>query len=62
MKSFVDAMVLGGFDSRKHPALIGIAIQNATKNFCEMNGMPDVFSTEVFKLGREILPFVVDVL
>ena len=62
MKNFVDAMIPGGFDSRKHPALLATAISNASANYHEQNEMPDVFSTEVYKLGQEILPFVVDIL
>lgn len=62
LKNFVDAMIPGGFDSRKHPALLALAISNASANYHEQDGMPDLFSTEVFKLGREILPFVVDIL
>ena len=62
LKNFVDAMIPGGFDSRKHPALLATAISNASANYHEQNEMPDVFSTEVYKLGQEILPFVVDIL
>lgn len=62
LKNFVDSMISGGFDSRKHPALIGTAIYNASANYNDQNGMPDLFSTEVYKLGKEILPFVKDVL
>ena len=62
LKNFVDAMIPGGFDSRKHPALLATAISNASANYHEQNEMPDLFSTEVYKLGQEILPFVVDIL
>ena len=62
MKNFVDAMISGGFDSRKHPSLIGTAIDNASANYHEQNKMPELFSTEVYKLGKVILPFVKDVL
>ena len=62
LKNFVDAMIPGGFDSRKHPALLEAAISNAAANYKEQHGMPVLFSTEVFKLGQEILPFVVNVL
>ena len=55
-------MIPGGFDSRKHPELVATAIRNASANYHEQNEMPDVFSTEVYKLGQEILPFVVDIL
>lgn len=62
MKKFVDAMVPGGFDSRKHPARIATAIDNAAAEYEEDNAAPAMFCTEVFKLGKEILPFVKDVL
>lgn len=55
-------MIPGGFDSRKYPTLLGTAISNASTNYHEQNGMLALFSTEVFKLGQEILPFVVDIL
>ena len=62
LKNFVDAMIPGGFDSRKHPALLALAISNASANYHEQDGFPNLFATEVFKLGQEILPFVVDIL
>lgn len=62
MKKFVDAMVPGGFDSRKHPARLGVAIDNAAAVYEEDNAAPAMYCTEVFKLGKEILPFVKDVL
>lgn len=62
LKKFVDAMVPGGFDSRKHPARIAVAIDNAAAEYEEDNAAPAMYCTEVFKLGKEILPFVKDVL
>lgn len=62
IKEFVDAQVPGGFDSRKHPAKVGMAIQNASAVYDEENDAPALYSTEVFKLGQVILPFVKDVL
>ena len=41
---------------------IGTAIDNASANYHEQNKMPELFSTEVYKLGKVILPFVKDVL
>jgi len=57
-KKFVDAMVPGGFDSRKHPARIETAIVNAEAVYEKENKVPAMYCTEVFKLGKEILPFV----
>lgn len=62
MKEFVDAQIPGGFDSRKHPARIETAIQNASATYEEECHAPLLYSTEVFKLGRVILPFVKDIL
>uniref|UniRef100_UPI00307B6ACE hypothetical protein n=1 Tax=Prevotella sp. TaxID=59823 RepID=UPI00307B6ACE len=62
MKNFVDNMIPGGFDSRKHPAKIDSAINNASANYEECNDAPVLYSTEVFNLGKVIYPFVKDVL
>lgn len=62
MKEFVDALIPGGFDSRKHPAKVETAIQNASAVYEEENNAPALYSTETFKLGKVILPFVKDVL
>lgn len=62
MKNFVDNMIPGGFDSRKHPAKIDSAINNASANYEECNDAPVLYCTEVFKLGKVIYPFVKDVL
>lgn len=62
IKEFVDAQIPGGFDSRKHPAIIEAAIQNAKATYEEENQVLKLYSTEVFKLGQVILPFVKDIL
>lgn len=62
VKKFVDAMIPGGFDSRKHPAKIESAINNASAIYEEYNDAPVLYTTEVFKLGKVIYPFVKDVL
>lgn len=62
IKEFVDAQIPGGFDSRKHPAMIEVAIQNAKAMYEEENQVLKLYSTEVFKLGQVILPFVKDIL
>jgi hypothetical protein len=58
MKDFVNDVIPGGFDSRKMPAKMEEAINNAKMNFNTINGEPDLYSTEVYKLGETILPFV----
>ena len=62
IKEFVDAQIPGGFDSRKHPSMIEAAIQNAKATYEEENQVLKLYSTEVFKLGQVILPFVKDIL
>ena len=62
IKEFVDAQIPGGFDSRKHPAMIEAASQNAKATYEEENQVLKLYSTEVFKLGQVILPFVKDIL
>ena len=62
IKEFVDAQIPGEFDSRKHPAMIEAAIQNAKATYEEENQVLKRYSTEVFKLGQVILPFVKDIL
>lgn len=62
IKEFVDDQIPGGFDSRKHPAMIEAAIQNAKATYEEENQVLKLYSTEVFKLGQVILPFVKDIL
>ena len=62
IKEFVEAQIPGGFDSRKHPAMIEAAIQNAKATYEEENQVLKLYSTEVFKLGQVILPFVKDIL
>ena len=62
IKEFVDAQIPGGFDSRKHPARIEAAIQTAKATYEEENQVLKLYSTEVFKLGQVILPFVKDIL
>lgn len=62
LKKFVDEKIPGGFDSRKMPAKIETAINHAKILYSETNCEPDVFCTEVYKLGEVIYPFVKDVL
>jgi hypothetical protein len=57
-KEFVNAVIRGGFDNRKMPIEIESAIKNAMANFNTNNGQPSLYSTEVFELGKVILPFV----
>jgi hypothetical protein len=57
-KAFVNNIIQGGFDCRKHPKDLNNAIQNAEQNYQESNEQPELYSTQVFELGKSILPFV----
>ena len=59
IKSFVNAKISGGFDFQTDPVRLKDAIKNSKKNFhTQKNGNPDLFSTEQFYLGEEMLSFV----
>jgi hypothetical protein len=57
-KNFLNEVIPGGFDNRKHPALIQTAIVNAEANYSNTYNKPDENTTQVFKLGKKILPLV----
>jgi hypothetical protein len=57
-KEFLNLKVKGGFDNRSMPIELENAIKNAIKNFEIENDQPKTHSTEVYKLGIKILPFV----
>ena len=52
IKEFVDAQIPGGFDSRKHPAMIEAAIQNAKATYEEENQVLKLYSTFPSQNGR----------
>lgn len=60
MKEFVDKKIKGGFDCRKHPKRIETAITNSKATYLGADGAPPLYSTEVFRLGELIYPFVKD--
>jgi hypothetical protein len=49
---------LGGFSSVVHPKLIRLAITNSENNYSEINNLPNVGSTQVHLLGKNILPLI----
>ncbi len=57
-KKLVNNSIVGGFDSRRHPIFIEDASVNAEKNYVSNDGLPDVGSTEIFKLSQSILPLL----
>lgn len=58
-KSYLNDIVIGGFDNRKHPVHVQTAIINSEANFSLLsNNQPDNISTEVHILAKLILPLV----
>lgn len=58
-KKFVDTAISSGFNCFTHPVYLEDAIDNSEKNFyMDENRKPSLFSTEMYNLGKEILPFV----
>ena len=57
-KHFVAKKISGGFDNRTMPVEIQTAIVNAESNFVIENNQPRYLSTEVFKLGKVLLPYI----
>ena len=56
-KKFVNESISGGFMFEKDPARLRDAITNTRRNTPE-NGMPPLFTSEVYRLGTEIYAFV----
>ncbi|MEZ4987249.1 MAG: RloB family protein [Saprospiraceae bacterium] len=57
-KEYLNTIVSGGFDNRKHPIHIETAITNAENNYSTTNNILDDITTELFFLGQKILPLV----
>ncbi len=58
-KQYVDSTISGGFDSGKDPVRLEDAIANTEKNTqWDENGKLQDYSSEMFKLGKEIDGFV----
>ena len=58
-KEYVDGSISGGFDFEKDPARIEEAIVNTEKHFArDGNGLLQLYTSEVFLLGKEIDGFV----
>jgi hypothetical protein len=56
-KDFVATKIKGGFDNRSMPLEIQQATLNAENNFEIENGQPNLYSTEVFNLAKQIIKF-----
>ncbi|HEY8935851.1 MAG TPA: RloB family protein [Cyclobacteriaceae bacterium] len=57
-KTFLGETVKGGFNSGKHPVHIQQAIVNSEATFSMTDDKPDVSTTELFKVGKRIMPLV----
>lgn len=58
-KTHLNALIPGGFDSRKHPEKLPNAVRHAEANHSEAeDGQPQPGSTQVFQLGKAILKII----
>ncbi|MFA5468775.1 MAG: RloB family protein [Sphaerochaetaceae bacterium] len=57
-KKYVDKRIKGGFDSRRHPFYIEDAIKNSEKHYRESDGFAAYGSTQVYRLGKALLPLI----
>ena len=57
-KDYLNTIVNGGFDNRKHPVYIETAITNSSNNYSATDNIPDNITTELFLLGQKIFPLV----
>lgn len=57
-KNYLNEIIAGGFDNRKHPKYIQTAIANSESNFSASNNQPDLATSELFILAKKILPLV----
>lgn len=60
LKKYVHTSVVGGLDTRKAIFNIKQNITNAKANYFEENGLPTLFSTQMFRLAEQMLPYVSD--
>lgn len=58
MKQLLNESVDGGFNSTRHPIYIDTAINHAKEVSCYTENLPDVGSTEVYRLAEQIYPFI----
>ncbi len=59
-KNWVSNQIKGGLKPTKAIFKIEQNITNAKKNYTEENGLPTLFSTQMFQLAEQMLPFVSD--
>lgn len=53
-KQLIPKLRKGGFNSTKHPTLLNDAINNSRKNYKEEGYIPEIGSTQLFRLGEKI--------
>ncbi len=53
-KELIPKINSGGFDSTKHPTLLFHAIKNSKANYSEKGYIPNVGSTQLYRLGEKI--------
>ncbi len=58
LKTFVYTSVDGGLNCKKAILNIEQNIENSKKNYEEEDGFPTIFSTQMFRLAEEMLPFI----
>ena len=59
-KTWANTQIKGGLKPTKAIFKIEQNITNAKKNYVEQNGSPTLFSTQMFRLAEQLLPFVND--
>lgn len=57
MKEYVNAKISGGFNCMVHPIYIKDAIDNSQANYSEIDGYPDIYTTQMHLLGKDILKY-----
>lgn len=57
-KIYLNDITKSGFDSRRHPIFIKDAISNSKENYSEVDGVPNVGNTSVYKLAESIYELV----
>lgn len=59
LKTYVNTSVEGGLNVRNAIFKISESIENSELNYsCDENQMPELYSTDMFILGKDILPFI----
>lgn len=53
-KELIPKINRGGFDSTKHPTLLSHAIRNSKANYSEKGYIPNIGSTQLYRLGEKI--------